>query len=99
MEKNLQQKKMYLIKNCKLLIPRPPQRTSKLQETHAFRPQKRTSSTSKQEISYKISVYNSVSGPRTQFLENPYLIMKRHTGVLLQTATSSFKKILVAFSD
>jgi hypothetical protein len=35
---------IFLIKNCNLLIPRPPQRTSKAGE--AFSPQKRTPSTS-----------------------------------------------------
>jgi hypothetical protein len=54
MEKNLQLKKFnyFWIKNCNLTIPRLLKRISKLQKKPSgFSPQKRTSSTSKHEIS------------------------------------------------
>ncbi len=44
---------IFLINKCSFLIPRTPKRTSKLQETHSA--QKRTSSTSKHEISQLFS--------------------------------------------
>jgi hypothetical protein len=51
LEKNLLQKKyIFLIKNCNLLIPRPPKRTSRLQDK-SLSPQKRTSGTLKLEFS------------------------------------------------